>query len=160
MCGGEKKKKNQATDWLARHYRRERRRREEVPVAGIQGSKEVERLLLSSSKPTVNNAGNYQGRQKKKRSRGRGRGGGDGAEGRKGRREEGREGGGKKERRRRRVNITALWQANMRCWDTSTTTKKKAAIHTARDTEKTRGRGRGRDACACVEVGSRDAEKK
>ena len=30
------------------------------------GSREVERLLLSSAKSTVNNAGNYQGRQKKK----------------------------------------------------------------------------------------------
>lgn len=30
------------------------------------GSREVERLLLSSSKSTVNNAGNYQGRPKKR----------------------------------------------------------------------------------------------
>ena len=31
---------------------------------GEERGKEVERLLLSSSKSTVNNAGNYQGRQK------------------------------------------------------------------------------------------------
>jgi len=30
------------------------------------GSREVERVLLSSSKSSVNNAGNYQGRPKKK----------------------------------------------------------------------------------------------
>lgn len=69
--------------------------------------REVERLLLSSSKSTVNNAGNYHGRQKRretvfcKRSR-----------------EGGTRGEGKKERTR--VNITARCQANRRCWDTST----------------------------------------
>ncbi len=56
----------------------ERRRRE-------TGSRKVERLLLSSSKSTVNKAGNYQGRQKKKGRRG------SGERERKGRREEGRE---------------------------------------------------------------------
>lgn len=70
-----------------------------------------------------------KGDTKKRKERGRRCGGGDGADGRKGRREgarEGRrEGGRKKERRRRRVNITAPWQANMRCWDTSTKKKKK-----------------------------------
>lgn len=56
------------------------------------GSGEVERLLLSSSKSTVNNAGNYQGRQKKEGGvmglwRGK-------EEGRKGGRVESKRGGG------------------------------------------------------------------
>lgn len=61
-----------------------------------KGSREVERLLLSSSKSTVNNAGNYQGRQKKKGRDGdleneRGREGGrKGGRGQKEREEEGK----------------------------------------------------------------------
>lgn len=51
------------------------------------GSREVERLLLSSSKSTVNNAGNYQGGQKKKGATGLWR-----------TREDGKEGGRRKER--------------------------------------------------------------
>lgn len=44
------------------------RRREEGD--GRRGGREVERLLLSPSKSTVNNAGNYQGRHTQKRKTG------------------------------------------------------------------------------------------
>lgn len=44
---------------------------------------EVERLLLSSSESTVNNAGNYQGRQKKGREDGVERRGEESREGKK-----------------------------------------------------------------------------
>lgn len=88
------------------------RRREEGD--GRRGGREVERLLLSPSKSTVNNAGNYQGRHTKKGKRGRRISGGREKQGK-------GEGDGEKGRSsRRRVNITALCQANMRCWDTST----------------------------------------
>lgn len=54
------------------HRREERKRGGEGRGEGNRKGegrreKEVERLLLSSSKSTVNNAGNYQGRQKKGR---------------------------------------------------------------------------------------------
>lgn len=79
-----------------RYLRAERRgeerrgQREKESGEGRGESREVERLLLSSSKSTVNNAGNYQGRQKKWR-RGLWRTSEGGKEG-------GREGGRKKER--------------------------------------------------------------
>lgn len=40
---------------------------ERLGGGGCTGSREVERLLLSFSKSTVNNAGNYRGRQNKRR---------------------------------------------------------------------------------------------
>lgn len=79
---------------------------------GGAAGREVERLLSSTSESTVNNTGNYRGRQKKKgRETGFWRARGAGMEGV-------RQGGRKKGPRR--VNITVLCQANIRCWDTST----------------------------------------
>lgn len=55
--------------------------------------------------------------------------------------EGGRQGGRKKERRR--VNITALCQANMRCWDTSTKSHRSyRRERKKRDQETQRGRER------------------
>lgn len=76
---------------------------------GGDGGREVERLLSSTSESTVNNTGNYRGRQKKKEGR-RDSGEQEGQGGRQGGRKKGP----------RRVNITVLCQANIRCWDTST----------------------------------------
>lgn len=77
---------------------------------GGDGGREVERLLSSTSESTVNNTGNYQGRQKKKKEGRRDSGEQEGQGGRQGGRKKGP----------RRVNITVLCQANIRCWDTST----------------------------------------
>lgn len=59
-------------------------------VGGGAGSREVERLLSSFSKSTVNNAGNYHGRQNRRRK------------------------GERKKERRRRINIAAQCQTNIR----------------------------------------------
>lgn len=56
-------------------------------------------------------------------------------------REDGREAERKKERRR--VNITALCQANMRCWDTSTKSHRSYGREGGKKEPRNRGRERG-----------------
>lgn len=141
MCGKKKKKKiRQLIGWHGTTGGRgvDGRR---CQWRGYRGAKK----LKGSFYLPLNRLSTMQEIIKGDKKGGGGEGGGVGEEGRKGRREEGREGGGKKERRRRRVNITAPWRANMRCWDTSA--KKKSRHSYGERHRGDKGVGGGGAAC-------------